>query len=267
MIVAGLDIGSLTAKAVILNGEKILASHLLQVRSRPEEAAAEVMGKALATAGLAMADVAGVVGTGYGRGRIPFANDTVSEIACHGKGACWLLPSVRTIIDVGGQDAKAIRVDETGRVVRYVYNDKCASGTGRFLEVMAEALELRIEDMGEISLKSRSPVRITNQCIVFAETEVISLVNDGCEIPDVISGLHRAMANRISSLVKGIGGVEREVAMAGGVAKNRGIYAVLEESLGVKMVPMPLDPQLNGAVGAALFAREALLAGGLTLAS
>jgi predicted CoA-substrate-specific enzyme activase len=209
-----------------------------------------------------MADVACVVGTGYGRSRILFANDTISEIACHGKGASWLLPSVRTIIDVGGQDAKAIRVDETGRVVRYVYNDKCASGTGRFLEVMAEALELKIEDMGEISFKATSPVRITNQCVVFAETEVISMVNSGSKIPDVISGLHTAMANRISSMVKGIGGVEREVTMAGGVAKNKGIYTALEEALGVKMVPMALDPQLNGAVGAALFAREAMITRG-----
>lgn len=261
MLTAGCDVGSLTAKALVLDGDRIVATHLMQVKSRPGEASLEVMNQALAGAGLKNSDIAYCVGTGYGRERIPFVQETVSEIACHGKGAQWLQPSVRTIVDVGGQDAKAIRVDSQGAVVRYVYNDKCASGTGRFLEVMAEALEIKLEDMGTISLKSENPVRISNQCVVFAETEVISLVNGGKPLADVVSGLHRAMAGRIASLVKGIGGVEIDVAMSGGVAKNIGIYSILEKELGVKIIPLGIDSQLVGALGAALFAREALVSG------
>jgi predicted CoA-substrate-specific enzyme activase len=257
MIVAGCDVGSLTAKAVIFKGDEMISSHLLKVRSRPDEAAVEVMNGALTRANLALGDIRYSVGTGYGRNRIPFANETVSEIVCHGKGAHWFLPSVRTVIDVGGQDAKAIRVDAGGNVVKYEYNDKCASGTGRFLEIMADALEIGLEEMGDLSLRSTSPVRITSQCVVFAETEVISLVNGGKEIRDVVSGLHKAMAGRIASLVRGIGALEREVVMAGGVAKNRGIRSAIEEVLGVKLADVKFDPQLNGAVGAALLAREA----------
>lgn len=261
MLTAGCDVGSLTAKALILDGDRIVSTHLMQVKSRPEQASREVMQEALSKIGSAISDIAYCVGTGYGRERIPFAQETVSEIACHGKGAQWLQPTVRTIIDVGGQDAKAIRLDGAGAVVRYVYNDKCASGTGRFLEVMAEALELKLEDMGTISLTSENPVRISNQCVVFAETEVISLVNGGRPLADVVSGLHRAMAGRIASLVKGIGGVEPDVAMSGGVAKNIGIYSVLEKELGVKITPLNFDTQIVGALGAALFAKEALAAG------
>jgi predicted CoA-substrate-specific enzyme activase len=261
MLTAGCDVGSLTAKALILDGDKVVSTHLMQVKSRPEQASREVMKEALSKIGSAISDIAYCVGTGYGRERIPFAQETVSEIACHGRGAQWLQPTVRTIIDVGGQDAKAIRLDGAGAVVRYVYNDKCASGTGRFLEVMAEALEIRLEDMGAISLASENPVRISNQCVVFAETEVISLVNGGKPLADVVSGLHRAMAGRIASLVKGIGGVELDVAMSGGVAKNIGIYSVLEKELGVKITPLNFDTQIVGALGAALFAKEALAAG------
>lgn len=257
MIVAGCDIGSLTAKAVIFNGDEMISSHLLKVRSRPDEAAVEVMNGALAKVNLALKDVRYSVGTGYGRNRIPFADETVSEIVCHGKGAHWFLPSVRTVIDVGGQDAKAIRVDAGGNVVKYEYNDKCASGTGRFLEIMADALEIELEEMGDLSLQSTAPVRISSQCVVFAETEVISLVNGGKEIRDVVSGLHKAMAGRIVSLVRGIGGLEREVVMSGGVAKNKGIRSAIEEVLGVELADMKSDPQLNGAVGAALLAGEA----------
>ena len=254
MLVVGCDVGSLTAKAVIMADGRILSAVVIRAKTRPEESAAEVMDKALAEAGLARKDVGYTVGTGYGRKKIPFADELQSEIVCHGKGVQWFLPGVRTVIDVGGQDAKAVRVDETGRVVRYVYNDKCASGTGRFLEVMAEALGVRLEDMGELSVNARAPVKISNQCVVFAETEVISLVNDGKAIPDIVCGLHRAMAHRVASLVKGIGAIERDVAMSGGVAKNVGMYSAIEEALGVPLQAAAADPQLMGAVGAALLA-------------
>jgi len=257
MIVAGCDVGSLTSKVVILGDGKILAARIMRAKSRPEDSAREVMGLALAEAGIDIDAVEYCVGTGYGRKKIPFVEHVVSEIECHGKGARWLCPSVMMIIDVGGQDAKAIKLDTDGNVIRYVYNDKCASGTGRFIEIMADALEIKLENMGEISMSSKNPVKISNQCVVFAETEVISLVNDGYKISDVVGGLHKAMANRVSSLARGIG-IEQDVTMSGGVAKNIGMYTALEEALGVPIKKIEVDPQIVGALGAALLAAEAL---------
>jgi (R)-2-hydroxyacyl-CoA dehydratese activating ATPase len=257
MIVAGCDVGSLSAKAVIMNNGDILASHVIFSRPEPEDSAREVMSAALDKAGLSLKDISWCAGTGYGRNSIPFARSVESEIACHGRGAQWLMPDVRMVIDIGGQDAKAIRIDENGNIIRYAYNDKCASGTGRFLEVMAGALGVRLEDMGELSLKSKKPLTISNQCVVFAETEIISLINDGRDLSDIISGLHRAMAHRVASLAKGIE-METVITMTGGVAKNKGMFAALEEALGVKIRKMDTDPQIMGAIGAAVFARAAL---------
>lgn len=260
MIVAGCDVGSLTAKAVILKDGGILSTHVIQAKANPEKSAKEVMDIALSKVGLSLNDIEYMVGTGYGRKQISFVKDVVSEIVCHGKAVNWLVPSVRMVIDVGGQDAKAIKLDSEGNIVRYVYNDRCATGTGRFLEIMADALEIRLEDMGELSLKSKNPANISNQCTVFAESEVVSLVNDGKEIPDIISGLHRAMARRIASLAESIE-LEADIAMSGGVAKNQGIVAALEESIGMKFMKSNLDPQVNGALGAALIAKERIKKG------
>jgi len=162
MIVAGCDVGSLSAKAVVMRDGDILSSHVIFAKPEPEESAREVMEAAVEKAGISMSEIAYCVGTGYGRNSIPFAHAVESEIACHGRGARWFLPQVRMVIDVGGQDAKAIRLDPDGNVIRYAYNDKCASGTGRFLEVMAGALGVALEDMGAISLRSKSPVTISN---------------------------------------------------------------------------------------------------------
>lgn len=260
MIVAGCDVGSLTAKAVILKDGGILSTHVIQAKANPEKSAKEVMDIALSKVGLSLNDIEYMVGTGYGRKQISFVNDVASEIVCHGKAVNWLVPSVRMVIDVGGQDAKAIKLDSEGNIVRYVYNDRCATGTGRFLEIMSDALEIRLEDMGELSLKSKTPANISNQCTVFAESEVVSLVNDGKEIPDIISGLHRAMARRIASLAESIE-LEADIAMSGGVAKNQGIVAALEESIGMKFMKSNLDPQVNGALGAALIAKERIKKG------
>lgn len=258
MIVCGCDIGSLTAKAVIMRDSEIIAAEVMRATSLPKKSAEEIMNLALSKAGLSIEDIDMSVGTGYGREHIPFANEVRSEIACHGKSAKWFMPSVRMIIDIGGQDAKAIKVDDKGDIIKYVYNDVCASGTGRFLEVMAGALGVKIEEMGELSLTSKNPVSISNQCVVFAETEVISLVNEGKDIHDIICSLHRALAHRVASLAKGIG-VEEDVTMTGGVAKNIGMFRALEEVLGVEIKKMEkIDPQINGAVGAALFAAEVL---------
>jgi len=257
MLVAGIDVGSLTAKAVLLKDNNIVASAVIRATTRPARSAEEVLSKALEKAGKTRGDVAQSVATGYGRNQIPFVDQVASEIACHARGAVWRLPSVRTIIDIGGQDAKAARVDAQGNVIRYGYNDKCASGTGRFLEVMAEALEVPLEQLGALSQKSTDPVRISSQCVVFAETEVISLLNKGREVPDVIAGLHLALAGRVAALARSIS-LEPDVVFTGGVAKNSGVAAALEKELGISLKFLDIDPQINGAAGAALFAAEAL---------
>ena len=254
MIVAGVDIGSLTAKAVIMRNGDILASHVMHVSPDPEESAWDVMNSALSKAGLKEDDIAYCVGTGYGRNHIPFAQAVESEIACHARGAHWHHKGIRTVIDIGGQDAKAIRLDETGSIRRYAYNDKCASGTGRFLEVMSAALGLDVEAMGKLSLESKSPAVLSNQCVVFVETEIVSLVNEGKDNTDIVSGLHKAMAHRVASLARGIE-IEPEVAFTGGVAKNPGMFEALQEALGLKLIRLDADPQINGALGAAVLAR------------
>ena len=254
MIVAGCDVGSLTAKAVVMRDGKIESSAVIQAKTSPEESARTVMGLALTGAGMVQADIGRCVGTGYGRKHIPFVNAVESEIVCHARGAVWQLPLARTVIDIGGQDAKAIKVDGTGAVARFIYNDKCASGTGRFLEIIADALDIRLDEMGGIALKSSKPITLSNQCVVFAETEIISLVNEGVEIPDIINALHHAVANRAASLARGIV-VENDVVMTGGVARNSGMFAALGSALGVSLKSVE-DPQLNGAIGAALIAAD-----------
>ncbi len=256
MIVAGCDIGSLTAKAVIMENEKILSSAVMRALTRPSDSANAVMRRALEDAGLAMDKIGHVVGTGYGREQVPFVDQVESEISCHAKAAWHVMPSVRMVIDIGGQDAKATRMDADGKVVRYIYNDKCASGTGRFLEIMAEALEIPLEKMGEIGARSSEKLRISSQCVIFAETEVISLVNEGKEISDIIHALHQALAKRVAALAKSIE-VEKDVVMTGGVAKNFGVFSALSEALNVEMRSLDgVDPQIVGALGAALYARE-----------
>ncbi|MFP4444903.1 MAG: acyl-CoA dehydratase activase [Desulfosudaceae bacterium] len=255
MITAGCDVGSLTAKAVLLDNGNIIGFDIIRATARPAEAAEQVIRGAAEEAGIDPADIVRMVGTGYGKDQISQADATRSEISCHARGAWWLRPSVRTIIDIGGQDAKAIRVDEAGNIARYIYNDKCAAGTGRFLEVMADALEVDLADMGDLSEQSTRRIRISNQCVIFAETEVVSLISEGRETCDIIRGLHHAMANRVASLAKSIE-VHEEVVMTGGVAKNRGMFQALSEGLGVAIHSLDIDPQINGALGAALYAAE-----------
>ncbi len=260
MITAGCDVGSLTAKAVILADGRIAGRSVVRCGTSPEKSAEEAMGAALDQAGIRLDRVSRTVGTGYGRARIPFAQAIESEIACHARGAIWRVPSARTVVDIGGQDAKAIRMAADGRVVQYSYNDKCASGTGRFLEVIAEALEVPLWEMGDIAARSTERLSLSNQCVIFAETEIISLVNEGRETADIINALHHAVARRAASLAKGIG-VEQSVVMSGGVARNRGMFAALGEALGCALLELD-DPQINGALGAALMALDALSATG-----
>ncbi len=258
MPVAGCDVGSLTAKAVIIEKGKILSEAVIKGYSKPSESARKVMSLALEKVMLKSEEISYAVGTGYGREQIDFVDEVESEIICHAKGAWWNLPSTRTVIDIGGQDAKVVRLDEEGRVLRYIYNDKCASGTGRFLEVMAEALELKLDEMGTAGDRSTEKLSISNQCVIFAETEVVSLVNDGKNVCDIVKALHIAMANRVASLVKSIG-YDKDVVMTGGVAKNRGVFKAMSEGLKLEVKSLAgIDPQINGALGAALLAESRL---------
>lgn len=257
-IVAGCDVGSLTAKAVIMEKGRIISSALLRSKTNPQLSAEAVMQEALSKAGLSMDDIRYCIGTGYGRKNISFVDKDVSEIACHGKGARWLNPGARTIIDIGGQDCKAVRLDKDGNVVKFVANDKCASGTGRFLEVMARLLNIPIEDMGSLSSKSTAPITLSSTCTVWAQADIIKYINSGHKIEDIGAGVNSAMAKRAAILANSVG-IEQDVCMTGGVAKNEGVVQDLEKLLGKNIKKMrKADPQIAGAIGAAIFAMESL---------
>lgn len=264
MIVAGIDVGSLTGKTVVLRAaqqfgmDEILASSIVPTTVKPERTAMNAFKQALEKANISDTEIDYSVGTGYGRVKIPFANKNVSEISCHGRGAHYLLPSVHTIIDIGGQDSKVIRVNEEGKLIDFTMNDKCAAGTGRFIEVMARTLETTLENMGPLALKSLNPKMITAQCSVFAETEVVSLIADGVPVQDIIAGLTDSIASRIVSLVNRIG-LKPDLTITGGVAKNVGVVKSIETKLNLQIKPIPIDPQIIGALGAALFAKEELI--------
>ncbi len=256
MITAGCDIGSRTAKAVILEDDDILTYAVIPARLDPRKSAEDVMKIATEQAGISMDSIRQIVGTGYGQKEIQYAGRLESEIVCHAKGAWWNQPSARMVIDIGGQDSKVIKMDETGKVIRYSYNDKCAAGTGRFLEIMADALGVPLEEMGEKASASNERISISSQCVIFAETEVVSLVNEGKEIHDILNALHRAMANRVASQARSLV-VEEDVILTGGVAKNSGIFDALSEGIRIRIKPLEhIDPQINGALGAALIAKE-----------
>jgi len=256
MITAGCDVGSLTSKAVLMKNKRIIGSYITKSRVKPEVSAREAMQGALQQAGISEDQITCCVGTGYGREKIPFVNVAVSEIACHGKGAKWLMPSVRTIIDIGGQDCKAMKIDASGKVIKFITNDKCASGTGRFLEVMARVLGINIEDLGRMSRKAKTPVILASTCTVWAQADVIKYLNSGYALEDIGAGINTAMANRIAILANTIK-AEKDISMTGGVAKNEGVVTTLSKTLGQKIkVARKADPQLAGAIGAALFAEE-----------
>jgi predicted CoA-substrate-specific enzyme activase len=246
----------LTSKAVVLRNGRIIGSDIIRSRVNPTESADRVMAGALEKAGLTLDDVVHCVGTGYGREKISFVNEAVSEIACHAKGASWLLPSVRTIIDIGGQDCKAIKVDSAGHVLDFTTNDKCASGTGRFLEVMAQVLNIGIEALGPLSARSKSPLTLTSTCTVWAQADIIKYLNSGHPVEDIGAGINTAMAKRIATLANSIK-VERDICMTGGVAKNVGVVATLEKVIGHRLKKVrKADPQMAGAIGAAIISKE-----------
>lgn len=254
--VAGCDVGSLTTKAVIMQKGKIIGSHLLKSRVKPQDSAKQVMDRALEAAGLKMDNIACCVGTGYGRDHIPFINETRSEIACHARGSRWLAAKVRTIIDIGGQDCKVLRLDESGEVEKFVTNDKCASGTGRFLEVMANVLDISIEELGELTSRSRQPITLASTCTVWAQADVIKHINSGVPVEDIGAGVNLSMAKRVATLANSVK-PEMEICMTGGVAKNRGVVSTLEKLMGCRFQKLRKgDPQLAGAIGAALIGEQ-----------
>ena len=255
MIVGGCDVGSATGKAVVMKDGTISSYLIIPSTTKPEVTARTVMDTAVEQAGLSsIEDLDYVVGTGYGRLKVPFANENISEITCHARGAHWMSPTVRTVVDIGGQDCKVMSLNDKGKVIEFVMNERCAAGTGRFFEAMARVLDVRLEDLSALSLQAKNPATITSQCSVFAESEVITLINEGVDLADIAAGLHNSIASRLNSMVRKVGLVE-DVALTGGCAKNQGLAKALEAKLGVTVLRLPQDPQIAGAVGAALIAR------------
>jgi len=256
MLVAGIDVGAATAKAVILGDSGILGYSIRPTGHDVKLATDKVIQEALEKAGLSISidGLNYVVSTGYAREAIEFANKTVTEIICHAKGANFVIPSTRFIIDMGGQDSKAIEVDSEGNVINFTMNDKCAAGTGRFLEVMAQVLEVEsVAEMGPLALQSKEPCSISSTCTVFAETEVVVLRAEGKDRKDLIAGVHKAVSARVAAMASSMT-IRPDAVFTGGVAKNIGVRRFLEEEIGMEL-RVPDEPQIIGALGAALFAQ------------
>lgn len=253
MFYVGLDIGSTITKLVIRDENEIRYAIANPTGAEHRRLAHKIMEEALSEANISIEQVAYIVATGYGRVNVPFADRQMSEITCHMRGINWLFPNVRTIIDIGGQDSKGIKV-ENGKMRNFIMNDKCAAGTGRFMEVIADSLGLKIEDIGDISLRSTHPADISNMCTVYAEQEVHLRLSEGVLLEDILYGLHLSMAKKIHALVAKIG-IEKEVVVTGGGAKNNGLFKCLEERIGFPLY-RPSEPLLTGALGASILAQE-----------
>lgn len=256
MVVAGIDIGSRAAKAVVMDDNTILSSAICDTGPESVKTAYTVIRTALGGLALYLGDIKYTVATGYGRVLVPFANENISEISCHAKGINWYFPSVRTILDMGGQDCKAINCDGKGVVTNFVMNDKCAGGTGRFLEMIADVVKVPLPETGDLSLTAKNTIPFNTICAVFAKTEAISYLRKGTAKSDILAGLHEAIAVRSANLLKRIS-IEKDFAISGGISKNKGMVRKLAEKVGLEPL-LCEDPQLAGALGAALFARERL---------
>jgi predicted CoA-substrate-specific enzyme activase len=255
MIVGGVDIGSSTAKAVLLKDSVVLNSCIIPTGSNSTDTALAVMNAVLDASGLSLNDMTYIVSTGYGRIKVPFAKKNITEISCHARGMSFVLPTVQTILDMGGQDCKAIRCGDGGKVLNFVMNDKCAAGTGRYLERIARTLNVAIEDIGDLSLQiQEGPASISSFCAVFAQGDVITLLRQGKHINDILAGVCQALTERVQRLIKQVGLV-KDFAISGGIAKNQGVVKRLEKELNVNAYIAP-EPQIIGALGAALFAEE-----------
>lgn len=252
---AGVDVGSTQTKAVIIDANRRIAARaLVDTGANVVVAAERAFEAAMAAAGLDEREVGFVVGTGYGRYRVTFGHVQVTEISCHGRGAVQMFPATRTVVDMGGQDTKAIRVSPTGEVLDFCMNDKCAAGTGRFLGAAAAALEIPLDQLGPTALRAERPVAITTTCTVFAESEVLSWVARGRRIEDILLGVHQSIVSRALGLMRRVG-IESEVTFTGGVARNIGMVKALVDALGMP-VNVGEESHFMGALGAALFAMD-----------
>ena len=257
MYFAGIDIGSAASKAVILDEQRVIATHTIETGPESRGTAETVMEGVLTKGRLVRSDLNFVVATGYGRVNVPWAQEIITEIACHARGVHFLFPKARTILDMGGQDCKAIRIDDSGHHIAFAMNDKCAAGTGRFLEVMAAQLKVPLGEIGPLSLKSPEDTKISNICTVFARSEVARHLRRGTPKADILGGLHAATADRAYGLLKRVG-VEADFVISGGIAKNIGVVKRVEDRVGLPAF-ISEDPQIIGALGAAIFARERAL--------
>ena len=255
MYTCGIDVGSVTTKVVILGRKdnKIASYVIVPTGSDSKNAARKALDDSLKKAGLTDNKIEATVATGYGRINIPFADKNITEISCHARGVISLFPDLNTVIDVGGQDSKVIKLKD-GKPIDFLMNDKCAAGTGRFLEVMARAMEINLEQFAPIFIKTNDKVNITSTCTVFAESEIVSLIGQGIDKNKIIKGLIYSIADRITSMVERVG-LDEPVCMTGGVAKNLGVVKALEENLEIK-INIPDEPQITGALGAAYLAQN-----------
>ncbi|MAD51026.1 MAG: acyl-CoA dehydratase activase [Candidatus Marinimicrobia bacterium] len=252
---AGVDVGSTQTKAVIINeGLEIVGRSLIDTGANVVQAAEKAYLNALNNSGRREEEVTYVIGTGYGRYKVTFGDAQVTEISCHGRGAVHMFPDTRTVLDMGGQDTKAIAVSETGEIVDFCMNDKCAAGTGRFLGAASMALDIPLDELGVTALKSEKPVKISTTCTVFAESEVLSWLGKGKKIEDILLGVHKSISSRSISLLRRVG-LNQQITFTGGVAKNIGMVEVLNENIG-KELNVSNESHFMGALGAALFAMD-----------
>jgi predicted CoA-substrate-specific enzyme activase len=255
MYFAGVDIGSTMTKVVIVDTqEQIFSSIIGPTGAEHRRLAMSVMNEAVDKAGLSIENLDFIIATGYGRINVPFADKQITEITCHARGNKALFPAARTIIDIGGQDSKGIKLDAGGKVVNFVMNDKCAAGTGRFLEVIADTLGIKLADLGALSLTADTYVKISNTCTVFAEHEVTSKLAEGVTVPEIAAGIHESIAGRVVNMVRRLG-IEKDVIVTGGGAKDTGLIHAIEEKVGFKVL-LPPEPFLTGALGAALIGKD-----------
>ncbi len=252
---AGVDVGSTQTKAVVMDEEgQVVARALVDTGANVVQAAQNAFNQALASRGISESEVRYVVGTGYGRYRVTFGNTQVTEISCHGRGAVHLFADTRTVVDMGGQDTKAIRVSAGGEILDFCMNDKCAAGTGRFLGAASAALDIPLGDLGDTALRSTRPVKISTTCTVFAESEVLAWLGKGKKVEDILWGVHKSIASRSAGLMRRVG-VEDSVTFTGGVSRNPAMVKAIEDRLGITL-NVSDDCHYMGAIGAALFALD-----------
>lgn len=252
---AGIDVGSRTTKVVVLKDQQPVVSAIQPTGVNVRQTAEDLLNEALHKASITAGAIGGLVGTGYGRVSLSFADKTITELSCHALGANFLNQEIRMVIDIGGQDSKVIHLDENGNMIDFVMNDKCAAGTGKFLEMVANTIELPIESLSDIHFQGENPATINSMCVVFIESEIISLLARGESAANIVSGVNQAFSIRIGNMAKRLG-LKKQCVLTGGVAKNRGFANVLGKFLNISFIPFEIDPQLNGALGAAVSAQR-----------